>query len=728
MKVTRRDFLKLSAGAGAAVLLGGYGPAWPGDGGSSELPLAGQAFSIATTCSGCPAGCGLIVRTVGGRAYKVEGNPAHPLNSGAICARGQAMLLDLYNPNRIPGPGRHSRGEKTLQAIDWDTAIEAISDIFTRYKGREIAFLLGLFPDHLYDLTALIARGMGGANVLRFDSRGEFDQRVTLMDACQRLFGASRIPSFDIKQADVIFSFGAAFTESWLSPMSGDADRGRQGFPVLSGYRVQFEPRRSRSAANADEWISIAPGSDAFLAQALAALIARRHGNTPGQLAYVDVSAVAQACGVPVGELERLARMFDQAGRKVAIPGSMALGSRTGLAAAEAILFLNAQVDNLGAPGGLFLMPDAPVYPENNSRASTVAEIQGLIARLNAGQIKAVLIHNTHLAGGLLSTGLPAAGLPAAYGFAEALSKAEQVISFSPYPDELSDLADLVLPDHMPLESWGYQKVTSGADRMTLSGLQPVIPPLYQTRATADVLLAAAQATGGTVAQATAFTTQVDFLQQAIAGLRNQGGIYDAPTAEAFWSKWSQNGGWWKEKPGLIPPINLVSPEALPASMQTRSPSGPADAGDKPLPPAEHPGKSPMLHLLLLYLGLDDRDQTNRMAHPHTLDCSTNRMDPAWVEIHPETAQELGLSDGDIAEVVSPTGKIEAVVSLSSSIRKDAVAIPVGEGGLGHGRFVAGGVAHPLDLLGTEQNETGSLAFTAAMVMVKPSAQEFPIS
>ena len=59
---------------------------------------------VKTTCALCPAGCGLDVRVVGGRAVKVEGNPLHPLNQGVCCLRGQAALEVLYSPERINHP------------------------------------------------------------------------------------------------------------------------------------------------------------------------------------------------------------------------------------------------------------------------------------------------------------------------------------------------------------------------------------------------------------------------------------------------------------------------------------------------------------------------------------------------------------------------------------------------------------------------------------------------
>ncbi len=102
-----------------------------------------------------------------------------------------------------------------------------MASAFRSYQPGELAFVLGLFPDHLNDLVQMLAQALGGASVLRFDPLGEFEGRVTLMDATQTLFGVSRIPYFDLRHAGVIFSFGSSFQESWLSPAAGALHSGR---------------------------------------------------------------------------------------------------------------------------------------------------------------------------------------------------------------------------------------------------------------------------------------------------------------------------------------------------------------------------------------------------------------------------------------------------------------------------------------------------------------------
>src|SRR5512138_240518 len=163
-KISRRDFLKLaSVGAATSAVLTGCGPAsrYVKREPYSKMPeytYNGLSTYYATTCRECAAGCGLIVRTMQGRALKVEGNPANPVNLGKTCARGQVTLEGLYNPNRIRGPIQHKRGEalynENFQDVEanmkWDDALKVVGDAL-RNPGQ-VAFLLGTTSDHLFDL------------------------------------------------------------------------------------------------------------------------------------------------------------------------------------------------------------------------------------------------------------------------------------------------------------------------------------------------------------------------------------------------------------------------------------------------------------------------------------------------------------------------------------------------------------------------------------------------
>ncbi len=90
-----------------------------------------------------------------------EGNANHPLNLGKTCARGQATLHGLYNPDRVTDPIQRKRGNASATAVDWDSATQTVADALTKYQPNEIAFLMGTTSDHLFDLVADLSSQTG---------------------------------------------------------------------------------------------------------------------------------------------------------------------------------------------------------------------------------------------------------------------------------------------------------------------------------------------------------------------------------------------------------------------------------------------------------------------------------------------------------------------------------------------------------------------------------------
>ena len=120
----RRDFFKvLAAGGATATAIAGCS-----DPPEKLIPFLlppdniefspGIPVDYATTCSECPAGCGMVIRTREGRAIKAEGNPDHPVNRGALCIRGQASMQTLYNPARIRSAMLQQNGQ--WSEGDWE--------------------------------------------------------------------------------------------------------------------------------------------------------------------------------------------------------------------------------------------------------------------------------------------------------------------------------------------------------------------------------------------------------------------------------------------------------------------------------------------------------------------------------------------------------------------------------------------------------------------------------
>ncbi|HTG17674.1 MAG TPA: molybdopterin-dependent oxidoreductase, partial [Blastocatellia bacterium] len=362
----RREFIILSGiGATSSTLLSACGhpeekliPAFIPD----DQFVPGMDYWKASTCGMCPAGCGIVVRTREHKANKIEGNPLHPVNRGALCARGQAGLEVLYNPDRITGPLKRvgERGEGKWQEITWDDAIKTLAD-----KLREID------PNSSTEKALFLTADAEG--VTAFSAR-LFMQAYRQAFVAQQSHGQTELPGIyadllrgvvkpgeaipDIANATYLVSFGARFLETWRSPVmyaqAYGEFRNSRGKP--RGRFVHVEPRMSLTAANADEWIAAAPGTEALVALAMVQVAVREGLNkapvtadSARKLEEFSPESTASVTDVPVERIIRVAREFSRAERPLAIGDLRSPGD-------SVVNLLNAIVQNLNKPGGVLLV------------------------------------------------------------------------------------------------------------------------------------------------------------------------------------------------------------------------------------------------------------------------------------------------------------------------------------------------------------------------------------
>jgi len=233
--IKRRDFLKiLGVVGGTAAITGGCSPEPVEKIIPYVIPpdtiIPGIPKWYASTCMECPAGCGILVKNREGRAIKIEGNPLSPINSGGTCARGQAALQGLYNPDRIGGPHtRNSSGR--LEPTAWDEAerilVEKIKEIRSKGNGNKIVFLTNNISGSLNRLIDDWVNALGRRHIVY-----ETFSHEPLKEANRISFGINKIPTYHIEKTKYLLSFGADMLETWLSPVQY-----ARKFSEMHGYK-----------------------------------------------------------------------------------------------------------------------------------------------------------------------------------------------------------------------------------------------------------------------------------------------------------------------------------------------------------------------------------------------------------------------------------------------------------------------------------------------------------
>jgi anaerobic selenocysteine-containing dehydrogenase len=695
-KISRRNFLKAGAlGAASAVLAGCQFPRrWvalepyvrP-----PEEQLAGVATWYASTCRQCPAGCGIIVRIMNGRALKIEGNPEHPLNRGKLCARGQAGLQLLYNPDRLSGPAQQAqRGARQFQSLTWN---EALNTLYNKVQaaGSAVAVWGGsTMSGHLYDLFSRFTAAIGAPAPLMYDLFTAMHGYPALKNASQALFGRAELPIYDLAHADVALSFGANFLGPGVSQVRYGVEYGQFRGQALGkrGYLVQLEPRLSITGAKSDWWLPIKPGAEGLVAQAIARIIADQSLGSAGRAdraktlaGNVDVNSVSAASDISVNDLMRLARIFAEAEYPMAIPGDALTGQENAADAIAAVQALNLIAGTAGQTGGVALPPETPSSALAEQTASSFADAQNLIQRIQAGQVQVLLVHSAN----------PVYDLPAKAGLVEALGQVPFIVSFAPIVDETAVHANLILPDRTYLESWGYDMATPAFGTPVVGSQQPVVAPVFDARSTGDVLLTIA---GGIPAAAKAmpWADEVAFLKETIAQLPP--GAAGGSGADVLWARFLQHGGWWPASAPAPAPLQASPPQAV----QVSAPTFQGSEQDYPY---------------FLYPYLADLVSDGRGASQPWLQGSPDPMTTAsyqtLVEIHPDTAMKLGVADSEVVTVASPYGEIEAVVYTYPAIRPDTVAIATGQGHTDLGRYARGQGSNVMSLVGGQADAWATL-------------------
>ncbi|MCZ6713671.1 MAG: 4Fe-4S dicluster domain-containing protein [Deltaproteobacteria bacterium] len=621
-ELDRRDFLKVvGLTAGAVAAAGCQEPV------EKVIPYLNQPEEVIpgiatyynSTCRECPVACGIRVKTREGRPIKVEGNPDDPVSRGSLCVRGQASLYRTYDASRFKGPMVRRDGQ--LVPIPWEEGLKLLVEKLAASAQGKVFFLGGLETGTLDELVDRFLDAIGSPHRVRF----ELFAYEALRTANERLFGRADVPHFALDRADVVVSFGTDFIETWLNPLQNQVNFSR-GRREGRGFAAHIGPRLGLSGSNADLWLAPKPGTEVLVALALAHGVAkqRRNGNR-GWLAQYSAAKVAERTGLEAAKIDALAHRISKAHAPLALPPGNELLGTNAAAFTEAVQILNHVSGAIGKT--VVFGPDHKL-----SKLARFRDIKELAGKMRGGEVSVLLLHGAN----------PVYSVPQ-IGFADAMGKSDLfTVSFSSASDETTALADLVLPDHTPYESWGDAEPIRGVRRLQ----QPTVRPLMDTRAVGDVLLDVARrlGKGGSLPGG-------DFRDLLVSEWGAAG--FDAALARG----------------GTFKPASSQS-VALSKKLGPRDEFAPAElGGDGDLVLVAYPS----LHL---YDGRSARIAMLQEIPDPVLKTTWE----SFAELHPDTAKAKGIRQGDIVRVSTEAGSIELPAFPHKAVRPGVVAIAIGRG------------------------------------------------
>lgn len=562
--LSRREFLVMAASAaGSASVLAGLQKLLQNQAPlPAELVLhtANEEEIVPGVCLLCPSGCGVLARVADGRLVKLEGNPMHPINLGALCPKGQAAPELVYNPDRLTEPIRQvgERGSGKWETLTWDEAVSIVAQKLNEVREagypERAALMYGEARGQLDSFLQRFMRAVGSPNAISRESLNVAAPKL----AMYLTQGVYDMPAYDLENSNYVLAFGASLLEAGPVPqrmVSGYSfmRRGRS----TRGKIVVIDPRQGVTGAKADEWIPIVPGTDGALALGLAHVIIRSglvdasfvnkysfgYDDFPDEsgtrlepgfkslvLEHYPPERVAEITGVPAATISRLAGEFAAAQPAVAVlPGKGGLlnGTIGGVYAAMAVHCLNALVGSIERPGGVMrqrypAVRDWPELPQDPvaARGCQAERVDGAGSRFPVGRHAYQAVAERVLDGYplellFLYDANPIFEVPGGARFATAFREIPLVVSFSSFLDESAAQADLVLPEPTFLERYGDHFI-EGLGYPGVGLRQPVITSRYDTMSVGDFLLRVAREMGGPIAEAFPWQTYQGVLRQRL--------------------------------------------------------------------------------------------------------------------------------------------------------------------------------------------------------------------
>jgi len=731
--ISRRTFLKLGL-AGSSALLGGGISAFK----TAPPALAAEEDKILYgVCDVCSMGCAFLAHVRAGRVGQLRGNPKDQVAEGKLCVRGLSGIRLIYDPDRLKFPLKRTNPKKGIGEdpkwvkISWEEALNTVASKLKeiREKDGPQAIVLVARPQTWQKHFAM---SIGTPNHISHNNTCYSSHEVVWR---AMVTGKGRSWTADYEHAKYILAFG------WDGAGKSKNHWGRAlNTAKANGAKlVVFDPRLSITAAKADEWIPIKPGTDLAVLLAMIRTIINEELYDKDFIANYTTGFeqlkkavqeytpewAASISEVPAETISRIAREFAQNRPAVVASHKRDAGGpnyANSWRTAQCFIIMDALVGSIDRPGGHILdrkpkfpdlrdiwkFPEYPesckgpridglekfpvLYPTNKGSFSTLAE--GILAK-NPYPVKAAIFSKHNVL-----------AFPNPNRLVEALKTLDFIVVHDILPTEIVQLADIVLPDNTFYENTGLVDREYHAMYPQVA-LREAIPPLYDTKSFGSIALPLLKKMG---------------LDQYVPEGMDGKGLLKAQL-EALGTTLEEirgSGGVWGKPKEFQPKTEFGTPSKkieLYSTVLEKNGYDPLPIWKKPR--AEKNAKYPY-HLLIW------RKPWERMSQSQNDPILAEFCPENCVSIHPETGRKHGIKDLGYAWIESPVGKIKVKVHYTEGIRPDCVAVDHGFGHWSPGLTVAKGMgANDGDLIPNmtiaEQLKVGCPGMSALMedIMVR---------
>ncbi|MBI4918021.1 MAG: molybdopterin-dependent oxidoreductase [Acidobacteria bacterium] len=674
--ITRRTFMNGAATAAAAAALA------PQLGCArflrSKPAAAVETREVATACEVCPNKCAVMAVVEGGRIRKLNPNPASPKSRGMLCARGNAAVKAVYDPDRVKQPliRAGARGEGKWRTATWDEAWDFAAKHLTEIKEKHgpEAVIWSSTEGFQEEFFKNLGLAYGSPNILRHPTLCLASVNL----AYSMTFGT--VPSFDLLNADYVIMSGANRFESIITPDTMDLIDSTMN---RKARLVYLDPRFTVTASKADEWYPIRPGTDmAFILAMLNVII--------GEERY-DKEFVASACHgfeelrahvqrftpewaageteIPAANIRRIAHEFaDAAPRALYYAGRRSSWYSNDFQMRRAQAILNAIVGNWDREGGV--VPNSKIalgeylyLPWDEPTAARIDEMEERFPLAAKGDGVFLQARENVLAGKpypvkgwMVYKQDPMSALPDRGRTQKMLEQMDFVAVIDTQMSDTAWFADVVFPESTYLERTDPLHMLPGIWPV-VAIRQQVVPPIHDTKPNLEIVQGLAKRLelsdyfDYTIEQWLEEQAKELPIPNALEHLKRTG-VYTAPGAP-FYGSTRKPDHRFLTRSGKI---ELFS-ERL------------AEAGHDPLP-AYTPPVQPPPGAFRLILG-------RKATHTHAN--STNNVwlaefapsNDLW--LNPLAADRLGVASGDLVEVRSDVGVVRLKARVTEEIRPDCV-------------------------------------------------------